>query len=344
MARINLLTIHWGLSYGGTMQTYATVKLLENLGHQVRVINLVHPKEKMSRLIAHNHRLSFWIKRIQFAFFRHKYIRHFTQRMYSLHSDKIPPCDYTIVGSDQVWNKDITGPLCYNYYLDFADDSVRISLSSSFGKTKWEEDTEYTQRVKDLLLHFKAISVRELSAQHICQNVFGLNATCLLDPTLLLGNYDSIVEKGREQSILYPFLLEKNDSSKQSICKMLASELETPMYEASRFDSYFKRSPKSWLNKMRNSRYIVTDSFHGLAFSIIFKKDFFVLSTKNPKQFTRLESLLSLLGLSDRYIRSVDDLIKRNDDLRLHIDYGTIDPILETERKKFQSFITQNLE
>lgn len=326
------------------MQTYATVRLLENLGHKVQVINLIPPKEKISLLLSHNHTLSFWIRHIQFAFFRHKYIGHFTRRMYSLQNSKIPECDYTIVGSDQVWNKDITGPLCLNYFLDFVDNNRRISLSSSFGKAIWEEDEAYTNHVKELLSHFKAISVRESSAQSICHNTFGLCATCLLDPTLLLGNYDAIVKKGRNKNILYPFLLGKNDPLKQEICQILAKELDTPLYMPNKFESFFMRSPKSWLDMMRNSQFIITDSFHGLAFSVIFNKDFYVLSTKNPKQFTRLESLLQLLGLRNRFIESVDDLVNRIDSLKAPVDYKRVEEVLARERDKFQYFMTHSLE
>ena len=81
MARINLLTIHWGCSYGGTMQTYATVKTLQGLGHKVKVINLVHPKTKFKNNYRTKTSLNNLIREFQFYLFRRFSIGHFTKKI-----------------------------------------------------------------------------------------------------------------------------------------------------------------------------------------------------------------------------------------------------------------------
>lgn len=342
MAKINLLTIHWGASYGGTMQTYATVKLLESYGHDVKVINLVHPKVRFKS--RYSKRSSIWniVKDVQFSFFQRTKIGHFTKKMYSIKKELIPSADYTIVGSDQVWNSDITKPFQLSYYLDFATDTSKISFCSSFGKTIWEESEDYSEIVKNELSTFKAISVREKTGVDICRSVFGIDAVQLLDPTLLWGEFEVLVKDKKNIDEIFPFLLSKDEQQKK-ICEIIAQELNVPLFKMTRFQSLYCRSPQEWLRRMKNSKYIITDSFHGLAFSIVFNKQFVVLPTRNPKQFTRLQSLLELLHLEDRYISSVDDLSTRIDLLHKRIDYAKVDKVLNSEREKARIFIQSNI-
>lgn len=144
MAKINLLTIHWGKCYGAVMQTYATCKLLEESGHEVHVINLIHPSTKKTYK-----RLRKWVdlfREFQFYLFKKKYFSNLTSKSYEILYNKLPSADYYAVGSDQVWNKDITDPFYLDYYLHFVPNRIkRISLSSSFGKTEWNQEVTIQQ-------------------------------------------------------------------------------------------------------------------------------------------------------------------------------------------------------
>ena len=123
MAKINLLTIHYGRCYGAVMQTYATCRLLEEAGHDVTVINIVHPRLK-------NHyksfrKLSGIITEWQFYIFKKRYFSKMTSKTYSIDNQKLPDADYTIVGSDQVWNRDITGDFGNAFFLDFVPENQK---------------------------------------------------------------------------------------------------------------------------------------------------------------------------------------------------------------------------
>lgn len=340
MAKVNLITIHWGCSYGGTMQTFATINLLKQLGHDVTLINLVHPKHNLSKNRPSG--VSWVFIEIWFALFRFCHFGNMTKKMYELKMEYIPQCDYSIVGSDQVWNEDITKPINIPYFLSFAGESKKLSFSSSFGKYKWENDKETTDLVQSYLSLFNAISVREESGVKICKDIFGLEAIQVLDPTLVYDNYDTLLCKVKRKAILYPFLL-INSEEACKICKIVSDETGLPIYRASKIRYALSCGPLSWLRRIKSSEFIITDSFHGLAFSILFHKRFLVVCA-NEKKFTRLQSLLSLFGLDDRYIRSAEDLRCRLDIIKENIDYEAVDKVLIKERRKSIDFLRKNID
>lgn len=335
MAKINLLTIQFNKSYGAVMQTYATCKLLENAGHEVTVINLQNKGKKsfVSRL-KHVTKL---VNDYQFWSFRHTYFSKLTSKGYCINDIKIPDADYTIVGSDQVWNRDITGKFGLSFFLDFVPDyQKRISFSSSFGKGEWEEDSVYTNKVKDELVKFHKVSVREDSGVIILKDKFGIDAYQIQDPTLCLGDFDKFVKTDKSVNQVFPFLF-GNASNKD--VELIANELRLPLFKHSWYSFHFKNGPINWLNNIKRSKFIVTNSFHGLALSIIFHKNFFVFCA-DKKKFTRIQSLLTLLGLEERFVKSFEDFKMRKDELTADIDYTHVDEILSKERKKCKEFIS----
>lgn len=337
MAKINLLTIHYGKCYGAVMQTYATCKLLEAAGHKVNVINIISPK-----LRGQYKSKNYWrdcVREFQFWWFKKKYFSHLTKKIYAVRSEDLPNADITVVGSDQVWNRDITGCFCYTFFLDFVPVSQKkYSLASSFGKSEWAEDESYTRAVQQFLDMFDGISVREDSGKTILKNVFQLDSIQVLDPTLGYGKFDNLVPCRKNKPQIFTFLLNPSAEA-MAISKRLSEVLNRPLNSFTRFTARFKRGPLHWLSDIKNSDYVITDSFHGLALSIIFHKNFFVLCA-NEKKFTRLKSLLSLLGLEHRYIKSIDDLDSRINQVHDSIDYASVDGILEIERKKYRDFIS----
>lgn len=320
------------------MQTYATLKTLRALGHKVTLINLVHPKIRERRIRLAPDSLLSSVRTLQFHLFRFFYFGKQTKRMYSLDTRLIPKADYTIVGSDQVWNSDITTVIKDAYFLGFAKNTKRISYASSFGKYDWEEDEHYTKQVKDELSNFIAVSVRESSGSTICKNVFGVDAIQLLDPTLYWRDYSELVKSRKPIKEIFAFLLVNESEENRKICEYVAKMIGCPVFRPKILQRIFGKSPKSWLGRMHNSEYIITDSFHGLAFSLIFHKQFLILCADQNK-FARLQSLLTLLGLEDRYIASYDDLIRRKAIVTKRINYETVDSILNKEREKTRTFL-----
>lgn len=339
MARINLLTIHYGQCYGAVMQTYATCKLLEQQGHTVRVINLISPIQK-----GNWKRLSYWkecIREFQFWWFKKKYFSKLTNKAYSIEGINLPNADITIVGSDQVWNRDITGVFGDTFYLDYVQGQRKIALSSSFGKEKWIESENYTKNVKRLLSQFDAISLRETTGVKIINHLMGLSAINLVDPTLGYGEFDDLLLNNKPLHHVFPFLLLNDTKAREKAC-FIANELQLPLFTHSRLSSKVFNGPRSWLTYIKNSDYVITDSFHGLALSIIFRKQFFVFCAAESK-FTRLKSLLQLLSLEYRYVESIEDFVKRKVELMKPIDYISVMEILDVEKRRYTNFIKENV-
>lgn len=340
MATINLLTIHWGKCYGAVMQTYATCKLLEAAGHEVRVINLIHPSVKNTYK-----RFRKWVdlfREFQFYLFKRKYFSNLTSKVYSIDPERIPKADYYVVGSDQVWNKDITSPFYLDFFLKFAPkDSQRVSMSSSFGKSDWIEDDITTKAVRKELSSFKAISVREDSGVKLLHDVFNVSATQLPDPTIGYGHFDHLLPTNKPKLQLFTFLFRNTDETK-AIVDSCASLLGLPVYKNDRIHSYLLSGPLDWLSNIANSKFVITDSFHGLALSLLFNKQFIVLCA-DEKKFTRLESLLRLVGLEDRYVKTFHDFEARKNELLSPIDYSNVNITLDSERSRYNHFIKKNI-
>lgn len=340
MAKVNLLTIHWGLSYGAIMQTYATSRLLEENGHEVSVINIVPNKERgdyslLRWVILSAIRFQFWIfKRIHFP--------NLTKKMRRIDRRMIRISDYNVVGSDQVWNKEITAPIESNFFLDFDDCPKKVSLASSFGKSNWAEDTFYTSKVLSCLKKFTAISVREDTGKRILKEQFGLNSEVLIDPTLAYGRFDDLVLHNTPSSQVYTFFI--SDKNKyDDIVDHIVKDKNSELMKHSKFSYYFSNGPRNWLTYIKNASCVITDSFHGVAFSLIFQKEFYVLCGDRSK-LTRITNLLGRLGLDGRIVDSIEDYDLKKQLFQQPINYQLVNEILMIERERYREFISQHIQ
>lgn len=201
-----------------------------------------------------------------------------------------------IVGSDQVWRPKYSNNI-YNAFLRDVkkQNTKRIAYAASFGVDEWEYTAKQTRVCSALAKKFDSISVREESGVKLCKEHLGVDATWVLDPTLLLDKSDYLdlckdVPVSSEKH-LAAYLLGINEVVKKE-CEEKAKEkgLVLKVFSA---DSNASLSIPEWLAMFRDASYIVTDSFHGTVFSILFEKDFKCIYNK-ARGATRFESLLNL--------------------------------------------------
>lgn len=217
-----------------------------------------------------------------------------------------------IVGSDQVWRpamfvnklQDVKA-----YFLSFLPASVkRVSYAASFGVDYWEEthDKELTQYIGKSLMQFDAISVRESSGVNICRDTFNIEAKHVLDPTLLNGAdfFEQIISKAKVTqqalNVVY-YKLDVDDvflNSISTIGQILNAPIEDIYYQETA-DGYRYIPVAQWLAKIRDSKYVVTDSFHCVCLAILFKKEFICFANKG-RGLARLQSLLASVGIEGR--------------------------------------------
>ncbi len=294
------------------MQAYALQKVLQNLGHDVITIDR-RPKEK--NLIKN---LLLPLRRVKYNYL-YSGITNFIKKNIKLsepiYSDAEMKThfhehnyDLVIVGSDQVWRPGFSLTYIYNFFLDFLENNHKgISYAASFGVDNWEFNEEQTQKCRKLIKKFKAISVRESSAIELLKNNLSVEAELVLDPTLLITakEYESQLfsQKSGAKGKVLKYLLDESKHKKQ-LTAQVTKHLGKPIFSAlptRSVNDFVYPNVESWVTSFRDADYVITDSFHGCIFSIIFNKPFIAIGN-HRRGLTRFDSLLSLFGLSDRLI------------------------------------------
>lgn len=350
--KIALMTIWREKNFGAEMQCYALVKALQLLGHKVEVIDYRLSDKPHKRL---KHKIIDFLRKFSpetrsFQKFWKNYIP--TTRHYKTDTDlqrNPPQADLYITGSDQVWNPDITKDKWTTYFLNFGSDSIRrISYASSFGEEKWEwEDKK--KKASLLLRRYDIISSRENSGVELLKDEFHLSSTMVLDPTLLHSDYDELLPEcsSESKSLVYYPLIPNPDLEKFAI--HVAQQKGLNFINTNESNkllgkiTWKRTSIFNWINNFRNAEMVVTPSFHGLAFSLIFRKQFIIVQNAGGKtRSSRITDLLKALGLEDRYFSSIGDAL----DSRIWekpIDYSIVGPKLNNLRKSSWDFLKQSI-
>lgn len=350
--KIALLTIWKEKNYGAEMQAYATIKILKEMGHSVEMINyclgeLKNPtfKQRLIFLISSFCRDTkkfndFWKKYIP----KTKYYRNLNELK------KNPPqADCYIVGSDQVWNEEITHDKAPAYFLDFGNKSVkRISYASSFGTEIWKGSEKLTTIARECLQRFSAVSCREISGVRILRDIFNINAINVLDPTLLHRSYPELTGPIVQRNILafYPLSpFPELESYSKELAKYLGLEYKNINEKKMlvRRIVWDRPSIEDWIRSIAESELVITPSFHGLAFSLIYQRQFIIVQNPNGQnRISRMTNLLEELGLSDRFFTSIDK-VKESKIWEHPIDYSLVLPKLELLRNKSLQFLKNSL-
>lgn len=313
--KVALLTIWHDGNYGAEMQAYATIKALRHLGHNVEMIN-IRLSDKNRKSV--NGYIGSIISRFgpsyrKFNRFWTKYIPT-TKRYRTIEEiQKNPPiADIYMVGSDQVWNPKLTGAFYSLYFLNFGKKHIRkVSYASSFGTDCWNHHI-YTDVVKSHLKQFFAISCREANGVNILNEVFDVKAEMVLDPTLLFEGYPELIGDISEQSTLVYYPLSVFPELAKFATK-IAEQLGLNAVNANwrkylyRGIEWDRNSIQNWIRDIAQASFVITPSFHGLAFSLIYHRQFAVI-VKNKALSNRITNLLNLLGLEDRLFDTLEEL------------------------------------
>ena len=337
--KIALLTIWHEKNYGAELQAYATIKVLQRLGHDVKMIDIRlsdmgrpsiggYFSLAIEAISPCNRKFTkFWKKNIPTS---KRY-----QSIEKLQSDP-PVADIYMVGSDQVWNPDITKKFSKLFFGDFGSKNVkRISYASSFGTETWNHP-ELNKDICKLLEAFSVLTCREKSGVTLLKSNFNIDALHVIDPTLLLGDYTSFLSSSQQKQTLVCYPL-GDDPELEEYAKGVAKKMNLTYIDNFNKKVIFKKvvwdrnSIEEWITNIATTKIVLTRSFHGTLFSIMFNKDFVVLSGKNSRN-TRLVDFLSELGLMNRYFTSTKE-IEDSNVLQMHIDYSNVNRTIVEMRK-----------
>lgn len=367
LKKVGILTFSYSSNAGSVMQAFALQKVVSDMeGYDASIINYTKTHagkpvlgqnvfmkpikewtpakiiEWITRIIAYPCRMGKYEK-----FFK-KYYKGFCEHSYSRDildglSDKY---DKFIVGSDQVWNYG-SPQVDDTYFLDFVkDSSKKVAYAASFGAKKVPE--EKRENAGRLISDFSSISEREPDGITIVSELTGREATWVLDPSLLLDKheYHKISTPPKKKGYVYLYLreesrrleefAEKLAQAKGLVVKKVfahwlcgkSGKPQTPV------------GPHEWLGYMENADYVVTNSFHGICFSIIFEKDFYVDFLKGTATSTnsRIEGMLNQFGLSERCIDDVRDINSLP-----QIDYVSVNEFKVRRKEESLSYLKKAL-
>lgn len=359
--KVGILTYHDTRNYGAVLQAYALQKTIEALGCECEIIDYrckaiterykikkINELKSLKELIKHilGAKSS---KETQIKF--DEFNKNFQKISKEVYEEKNieeanSKYDIFIVGSDQVWNLNLSGK-DYTYMLNFVDnDKKKNSYAASFGYK--EIPTEYISSTNELVSKFNKISVREKQGKKIIEENLKRDVEVVLDPTLLLKKkqwekISKYEERKKDYILLYiialtPSLIEfANRLAKEKDCDIvyLNHSYKTKMG----MENIRNASPEEFLGYLQNAKYVVTSSFHGVVFSINFEKEFFFELSKAKENFnSRLENIVDILKLRDREIVNGN-----NNSINKNIDYKKVNILLENERKKSMQFINKML-
>ena len=375
--KIAIMTQPLGKNYGGMIQAWALQQVLKSADHEPvtmhRQADAKGPTYHAARLGYRTLQKALGKRKAPINFERHlpDILQH-TQTFIDQYLSMSEPLDSTaklkahfereqydavIVGSDQTWRPRYS-PNIDNFFLNFLQysDIKRIAYASSFGVDEWEFTEEETQRCAPLAKQFDAISVRENSGVDLCKKYLGVEATHVLDPTLLLERqaYEALYKTKEipERQGIYTYILDQAEW-KDQVVETAKQELSKPQYSnqpkasaaypiSSKLSEYRMPTIEGWIKGFSDADFVITDSFHGTVFSIIFNKPF--ISLINPSRgASRFSSILGELGLMDRLVAEYDQAhIEKL--LMQKIDFQKVINNLDKLKIRSMTFLNKQLE
>ncbi len=342
--KIGILTLPFDNNYGGNLQRYALVKTLKNMGYDVKHIFLVRqyflpwykkPISYLKRLIKNffsDHRIPILfekelaLKAIQdnalMIKFYNRYIPHTipVRKLNEVKKLVKETFDVIVVGSDQIWRKDMTKQLgLENYFLKFLYHSNirRIVYAASLG-LEMSFDSKTVQKLTPLYQHLDAVSVRERFALDLFKKYGWIKPEpfWVLDPIFLLSvdDYkqlivDSNVNNSLTRNKVFCYILDMRSEIQQVIdekSKLLSAECIIVG-----LSNTFQVSAEQWLSNIMQSRLVITDSFHGVAFSILFNRPFVFMGNQRRGN-ARIKSLFEMFDIQSENTERLDWSIINN--------------------------------
>lgn len=325
--KIGILTFHCAHNYGAVLQTYALQEILKTMGHEVFIIDYrpkyivdVYKIFNIRRFISKSPITSLKKTLNEILNFRNRIFRYykfnrFIKSYINLSHERTVSNIYDayIIGSDQVWNPDITGGVFDKVFFaefNFSKEKKRIlSYAASMEKVNLTENER--NYLTSALLNFNSLGVRESSLKELLQPLTSKKIEVVLDPTLLLSAHywNKLIhykpKTGKKYVLVYHTRVDKFTIS---VAKKIAQKIDAEIIEVFATIEYKcetslipDASPEEFLGLIKYASYVVTTSFHGTAFSLVFGKSFYYIQLNDNKD-NRVISLLDQINASDRVI------------------------------------------
>lgn len=363
MKKVAIITFEFNYNYGAILQATALQYFLTDSGYKVDIVNRgwgkLPPPDKYKTL-----NIKTIVSHILGRHYTLRNLIRFKKQHWSMTTSfrkdqDIVSClkkyEAVVIGSDQIWNSACI-PVQELYYFGIhtnPENQKVIAYAPSFGKNRFEASPKEIRILSNHLRKFKALSVRETDGCNLMKAKFGIaDVPCVLDPTMLMDAKFYIelakVKKHDNKNLAY-YILDMTPEKRNyidtfaKIHGLIPVNMNQPKKSNSvnpfaRLKSLKYPSVETWLDILANAQFVITDSFHGSVFSILFNKQFQTFGNAE-RGISRFETLLSRFGLEERMIDS-KGIIDYNPK---EIDYSNVNNIIEEERCKSAKFLRKAL-
>ncbi|MBQ8422415.1 MAG: polysaccharide pyruvyl transferase family protein [Bacteroidales bacterium] len=363
--KVGIVTMPLCANYGGTLQNWALQQVLIKLGHEPLTLRFPVDYQGMSscrywlkifpyqvvRFIYHKITDGKCVKPLLIGTWRRNVqgMEEFVKRYISttdfitdLSMDDVYKNDLEalVVGSDQIWR-----PIMYDaanyFFFGFAKnhDIIRVAYAPSIALDYWPFSKETTIQLRELVSKFSAVSVREESSVELVRENLHIDAQWVLDPTMLLRKEDylSLCKElpRNKEPFVFAYILDMTEE-KQQMAEKMAKEYGCKILYLTADKVKAEDTIEKWLANFRDAVYVVTDSYHGTVFSLIFKKQFYCFYN-DKRGNARMDTLKKISGENNRFInRMIDEL---NPD----IEYESIEKNINRFREDSITFLKKAL-
>ena len=357
---VGIITFHEALNYGAVLQAYALKEVCQDFGCEAHIVDYnyggieekIAPVAKFLALPNKKTALPGLVRGLLGYFGDKKRERAFASfRMNYLNESAPCRCpedisalgyDILIGGSDQIWNRGVTMG-CYDpvFFMDFETEAKKVLYGASSEDVPFarEKETAFLQALKGLS---GTVSIREKRLADYVEELTGKRWPVVLDPTLMAGR--EVLERiPTPEPPPNPYILlyqiDSNPASDISV-RSLEARFGCPVYTMTvpRLDAFHGRKgeagPEEFLALLKGAKFLVTNSFHGIALSILFEKNFYVY--ENGGVMSRIDGLLDQAGLQNRKVKMVADI-----DPDFRIDYAPVSVKLLELRKDAKAFLAE---
>lgn len=367
MSRVGLVTLHESDNYGTCLQAFTLQKAIEYLGYECEIIRFYRNSEKkneskLKTLLSLKPTKTIDIvlsrsyvcaRKKKFNNFREKYLNYSSESYFDLCElyNNPPTYDAYVTGSDMVWSWESRKYLDY-FFLKFVKDNKTISYAPSFGNTAFTD--EMKEYYNNAIRNISYCSCREMKGKEYIEHTLNKECVLAVDPTILvdISTWTELIDLDRKKqlnALVYMF-----GDIPRSYYRVLET-LKSTGYQIRYIPQCYKQhknelkngvdsfGPIEFLQYFHDADFVITNTYHGLMFSLIFEKPFVMLHRPEREHWAlheeRMQSVLDMFDLSDRYIFFNDEIKKSY----LNLDYSIIRPKMQEEILNSYDFLKRSL-
>ena len=358
--KIGIITFHRVINYGGVLQAYALQQVIKKIAtsdSEIEIVDYVNPHFQQQyalisiKMFKHPRSLLMKLSLVNYKRQRNRKFNNFISKHVILGKKKINKKDLNIecakydkliTGSDQVWNLECTGN-DFTYFLEMECNAKKYSYAASFAID--ELSSVYIDRIKENLKKYRRISVREENGVAIVKDLLGKSVEVMPDPTFLIeakqwrmleenpkvlpDKYNLIIQMGGSIEVLRKHVEKLSDNIPIVYINLAQKPIKGMI-------NICMASPEEWLYIIDHAENIITNSFHGCIFSVLFHKSFYYELTKGKNSNSRIVSLAKMLGLENRNVERLYMNTKRET-----INYDEVEVKLKGLRQVAKQYLSE---